>query len=221
MKPNYYAIIPANVRYSKELTPNSKLLYGEITALCNQQGFCWASNEYFAELYGKDIATISRWISALKNGGFISIKLDQKSTQKRKIYLENNVNTSMQKSHELLTKTSIAHDENVNSSIYSINNTINIPGKAVYFLISKYPIRWEQEFLMRYEKQFKTEELYNQFLEDFNDEVVSEDKKFGGNLFGFLTKYARNWISYRNNRSMKVLKNEVGLGSRPELKKIG
>ena len=32
-KPNYYAINPADVRYSKKLTPNATLLYAEITAL--------------------------------------------------------------------------------------------------------------------------------------------------------------------------------------------
>ena len=48
---NYYAIIPANVRYDTNLKPNEKLLYGEITALSNQKGFCYAQNQYFAKLF--------------------------------------------------------------------------------------------------------------------------------------------------------------------------
>ena len=64
MKPNYYAIIPANVRYSN-LKPNAKLLYAEITALSNKLGYCYARNGYFAELYGVNKNTVSRWISDL------------------------------------------------------------------------------------------------------------------------------------------------------------
>ena len=75
-KPNYYAIIPANVRYSS-LKPNAKLLYGEITALSNKLGYCFASNIYFAELYGVSKNTVSRWLSDLKKLGFITIQLER------------------------------------------------------------------------------------------------------------------------------------------------
>ena len=72
--PSYYAIIPANVRYSN-LKPNAKLLYGEITALSNQKGFCWSSNNYFAELYGVTKNTISLWINQLKDQNFIHVEV--------------------------------------------------------------------------------------------------------------------------------------------------
>ena len=64
-RPNYYAIIPANIRYDADLTANAKLLYGEITALCNEKGYFWATNEYFANLYGVSKTSISKWISSL------------------------------------------------------------------------------------------------------------------------------------------------------------
>ena len=58
-KPNYYAILTAEVRYNKDLTPNAKLLFAEITALENMNGQCFASNRYFADLYGKSKTSIS------------------------------------------------------------------------------------------------------------------------------------------------------------------
>ena len=71
-KPNYYAIIPADVRYSKKLTPNAKLLYAEITALCNMNGKCTASTKYFATLYNVSKTSIQNWLKILDDNNFIT-----------------------------------------------------------------------------------------------------------------------------------------------------
>jgi rubrerythrin len=88
--PGYFAIIPATVRYDKSLSPNAKLLYGEITALCKKEGYCWASNSYFADLYGVDRSSISNWVKKLAAAGYVRIELvyatDKPNIQMRKIY---------------------------------------------------------------------------------------------------------------------------------------
>lgn len=81
-KPNYYAIIPALVRYDSDLKPNEKLLYGEITALTNKTGICFANNAYFAELYNVEKETISRWITHLKEKGYIRVIIKYKQGTK-------------------------------------------------------------------------------------------------------------------------------------------
>ncbi len=71
-KPNYYAVIPADVRYNKNLSPNSKLLYAEITALCNMNGKCTASTQYFATLYNVSKTSIQNWLKCLVDNKFIT-----------------------------------------------------------------------------------------------------------------------------------------------------
>ena len=119
-KKSYYAIIPANVRYDTDLTANAKLLYGEITALCNEKGYCWATNDYFANLYNVSKKSISTWISQLINKNYIFSKIIYKENSKEIFYrylqicndpMEENVNTPM--------------EENVKENNTNINNTIN------------------------------------------------------------------------------------------------
>ena len=86
IKKSYYAIIPANVRYDEDLTPNAKLLYGEVTALCNEKGYCWASNSYFANLYGVSNVSISKWINQLVKNGYLTSQIEYKEGSKEILY---------------------------------------------------------------------------------------------------------------------------------------
>jgi len=120
MEKSYYAIIPADVRYT-DIPANAKLLYGEITALCNEKGYCWANNQYFSKLYGVTKETVSGWISILNKNGFIHYVIDPKEGNKRKIYLATPIKKNRKRSYE---KDEDPLKENLNHN-NTINNTSN------------------------------------------------------------------------------------------------
>lgn len=128
--PNYFAVIPASVRYDKSLSANAKLFYGEITALANKNGCCWASNKYFAELYDISERQVTRIISELKKNGYIEVELIKKGVlvERRNIYLtDKNVVTNRQKCQSVVDKNvKKPIDKNVGE-----NNTSNINNTRV------------------------------------------------------------------------------------------
>lgn len=90
IRANYYAIIPAYIRYNKELKFGERLMYGEITALSNKSGYCYASNKYFGDLYGVSQSTISRWISHLAELNSIDVQIirnEKKEIIERRLYI--------------------------------------------------------------------------------------------------------------------------------------
>ncbi len=44
----FYAVIPIRVIKNKNLTANAKLLYGILSGLVREKGYCWAKNEFLA-----------------------------------------------------------------------------------------------------------------------------------------------------------------------------
>ena len=125
IKKSYYAVIPATVRYDNNVVPSAKLLYGEITALCNEKGYCWATNDYFSKLYSVSKRTISTWIKSLCNAGYISAELVlDNSSQKVKmrcLKVEANFDAHLMKtSIPSRKKVPAPHEEN-----FAENNTIN------------------------------------------------------------------------------------------------
>jgi len=84
---SYYAIIPARVRYDDKLTYFEMILYGEIVALSNKLGYCYASNDYFAWLYKKDQRTISRAVNNLSKCGHIVSDIEKSEGNQRRLYI--------------------------------------------------------------------------------------------------------------------------------------
>jgi len=110
-KPNFWAILPATVRYDEKVGSTAKLLFAEITALSNQEGYCWAANQYFADLFKISVTQVSRLISSLEDRGFIKTFVDKAGGNLRKIYpqisvegdvKENKGKTFEQKFNELI-----------------------------------------------------------------------------------------------------------------------
>ena len=82
MKKSFYAIIPAFVRYDKELSSTSKLIYAEITALCNEKGYCWATNNYFSELFSISIRQVQNVLKQLCDKNYIKIIIEKGTNRK-------------------------------------------------------------------------------------------------------------------------------------------
>ncbi len=86
-KPWYYAILPATIRYAEDLTELQKLLYAEITALAQANGYCYASNSYFANLYKKTSKRISSTIQDMAKKWYLEVKQNKEWWWSREIYL--------------------------------------------------------------------------------------------------------------------------------------
>lgn len=75
--PAYYAVIPANVRYDKNLSPIEVLLYSELTALNNYQEFNKISDlNLFMKSNGFREPEIKKHLESLQNNGYIDLKSD-------------------------------------------------------------------------------------------------------------------------------------------------
>lgn len=103
-KPNYYAIIPARVRYAKDLSMFQKLLFGELTALSNKEGFCWAGNAYFAKLYDKTETWISETLNDMYKKGYLHIYRSSTNSQNRKVYIRENLNSCFREKPKVLSR---------------------------------------------------------------------------------------------------------------------
>lgn len=138
MNVGYYSIIPATILFNKNLKPNQKLLYAMITSLTCKEGYCFATNSYFAEKLNVHYKTISSWISDLNKKNFIKVEIIRNKNNKiiqRKIYI-NNVPYPLKNVYQYLSKNEQAIHQNTEGNI--INNNIKKNNKTSKKYISNY-----------------------------------------------------------------------------------
>ena len=150
---NYYSIIPANVRYDEILSDRAKLLYGEISALSNKEGYCWATNAHFAELFKVSKKSISRNIQELVDRGYIISKIlyEDKVVTERRLYInsyygeiltpmDKTVHTPMDKTvHTPMDKT--VHTP-MDKTVQCNNTSINIYSRVIDYINKKADTRY-------------------------------------------------------------------------------
>lgn len=191
-QPSYYSIIPANVRYDKDLKANEKLLYAEITSLTQKSGICYASNNYFAELYGVAAETVSRWISNLEKKGYIKRELIYKEGTKEIINrfitineypIDKKINTPIDE------KINTPIDEKVKGNTTRVNITSNNKEKI-------------------YKKENQVEEVFNYWNSKkiiIHDKITETIKK---SIIKFISNHSFELIKLCIDRYNIVLKDE-------------
>ena len=156
-KVGYYSIIPSRILYNKELKANEKLLYAMITSLACKEGFCFATNNYFAEELGVHPKTVSSWISDLRDKKFIKVDLirnENKQIIQRKIYI-NDVPYPLNNGYLYQSKNGQAIHQNMEDNI--IRNNIKNNTKVQRKFISNYTNQrqYSEEFFNSLYANFK------------------------------------------------------------------
>lgn len=103
-----------------------------ISSLCAEKGYCYASNEYLAQIFNEHTTTISRKIKKLKELGYITIEYEKRGAEikKRFLRLANLLTDDYQNCYSTISK--VAKENNI-----SINNT-SINNKEIYKEIIDY-----------------------------------------------------------------------------------
>lgn len=86
-----FSIIPAVIRYDKDLSAKAKFLYAEISALANgDEGYCFASNAYFEKVIGFSPSTTKRALALLTEKGYVKREIiydkEKKQVIQRRLY---------------------------------------------------------------------------------------------------------------------------------------
>ena len=185
-KIGYYAIIPSTILFNEKIKSNEKLLYAVITVLSNKEGYCYASNGYLARLLNAQPHTISKWVSHLKELGFVCldiIKNDKGEIIQRRIYPNDTPYTinktypyainrtegmSQKGQYNNIIDNNINNNNSINQSYKSINKIDVMDETAVYMTLIRENIDYD---IMMQDYEWKHRDMYEELYQIICDVV--------------------------------------------------
>ena len=166
-KIGYYAVIPSTVLFNKELKPNEKLLYAVITVLSNKEGYCYASNNYLADLFNSKPHTISNWISHLNKLEFVYVELiknDKNEIIQRRIYIND---------MPYVTKMTYPYSIKMTEGMSQKRQDNNIKIKIDRFFIYLIKNEKQNPEKMTKDEEIGFKELLKKFEFDYTEELIN------------------------------------------------
>lgn len=95
---SYDCVIPSSILVNKNIELTAVKLYAFIRSLTKLHGYCFATNEYLSHLMKSDISSIKRWISMLKNEGYIDVETSKNTIHwQRRLYISERFKKSLRR----------------------------------------------------------------------------------------------------------------------------
>lgn len=168
---NWAAVIPARFIIAKDISSTQKLLLGLISSLSNLKGYCFASNEYLAQLLDSSKVTISHAISDLEAKGYIGriiYRNDKQQVEQRILTIVLDKFTDIpisENDYPLPLKKDIHPSENYKDNIKN-NNKVNNNNKELAFISQEWKELWERWI------EYKREEHRDKFKSKNTEQVA-------------------------------------------------
>src|SRR5690606_7118992 len=119
----YYTVIPMRILLDESINPKARLLFGIISNLANQKGYCFASNSYLANVTGWHHKTISGFVNELHKAGYIDSQVGDYG-QDRRIYITEGVERNDGTPHREMTEGVERNDGTPHREMTAHNNII-------------------------------------------------------------------------------------------------
>ena len=154
-----------SVLRDNRLTFLERLLLIHIISLCKKNGYCWATNRYFCDIYNVTQVTISKRISNLVTFGYIKTEYDNKGTNNSKRII---------KLSEVLNLKLKSIKDNYNTSykqnFKQYNNKLNKKEDSIYYKDEDGNEYWHGKLIPKNEATIEEQEELKKLLSDIYEE---------------------------------------------------